>query len=190
MIGLCVEISERGAVFSMEGEQPVPGFKYMMEDATEGTLAQNKAFHSLLDAFWTWMHRKNNFRFEDSGIIYDLGTPTKEDFREYFKFKYGEGASHYQYVDENKSMQKVKTSDEVPQYAVDDFNAGNKGRVKAVLKSWTKYTKNQRKKAIDMLFMLIGLSGCDDKKVHEIMNGMTRQEELVAKVFDGEVLKE
>jgi hypothetical protein len=31
--------------------------------------------------------------------------------------------------------------------------------------------------------MLIFASGCDDKKVHEIMNGMTTNEEKIREVF-------
>jgi hypothetical protein len=183
MRGLCLSVSPDGAVFQIDGEQPVTGLYYELEDATTGTGAQNRAFHSLLNAFFFWMQRTGNFQFEDGGIVYDLAVPSVGDFREYFKFKYGEGASHYQYVSESFQMVKVKTMDEIPQYAVDDFNAGNKGRVKAVIKSWTDYTLKQRKKAIDQLFMLIFASGCDDKKVHEIMNGMTTNEEKIREVF-------
>ena len=127
MIGLCTETSEGGAVFMMESGSPEVGRKYLFEDAISGTGAQNRAFHALLNAFWYWMHRTGNFQFQDGDRFFDLSTPSAEDFREYFKSKYGAGASHYQYVDDKMAMVRVKTLDEIPTYVIDDFTAGNRG---------------------------------------------------------------
>lgn len=153
-------------------DPPVVGRYYTLEDAATGTAAQGRAFHALLAAFWKWMFRVNRFQFHDGNVIYDLSTPDVESFKDYFKYKYGEGFSHIQYVNDHNAMVKVDTIEEVPDYAIADLNAGNKGRVKGVLKSWTKYTKKQRRECINTLKMIIGLSGCDDAKVQEILEGM------------------
>lgn len=231
MKGLCIEVSPKGAVFQIDGEQPLPGFYYLLEDATNGTNAQNKAFHALLNAFYFWMARTDQFQFEDDGKIYDLRTPSAGDFREFFKYKYGAGASHYQYVDDDLSMKKAKTLDEIPKHIltgdIEGPNAvlaalrrgidricstlpemrdillmelylpvkelickkspdGKSLRIKAVLKSWSDYTKKERQKAIDQLLIIISAAECTDKKVLEIIEGMTDNVEKVKQVFAGE----
>jgi len=157
-------------------DMPEVGKHYTLEDAITGTAAQNRAFHSLLVAFWKWMFRVNRFQFTDGNVLYDLSTPDAEAFKDYFKYKYGQGFSHIQYVNNDNGMIKVDNMSEVPDYAVKDFNNGNLKRVKGVLKSWTKYTKKQRRDCIDTLKMIIGLSGCDDEKVHEILEGMENEQ--------------
>lgn len=188
MIGLCIEVSPAGALFSIEGQQPAPGFKYYLEDATSGTGAQNKAFHALLNAFWYWMNRTDSFVFEDADRVINFRTPSAMDFREFFKYKHGAGFSHVEFVNDKMGMERVKTLEEVPQYALDDFNSGNRARVKGVLKSWSEYTKRERRLTIDNLFWAVSISKCDDKKVHEIMDGMQSPEAKVQNVFGGEVV--
>jgi hypothetical protein len=165
-------ILENDKYICQSKDKPEVGRFYLLEDAQHGTSAQNRAFHALLNAFWIWMFKVNTFIFEDCGIIYDLSTPSQEDFKEFFKYRYGAGASHYQYVDDNFRMHKIKRFEEIPAYVADDFKAGNHDRIKAVVKSWTAYTKKERQKTIDMLLMIISISGCTDKKVEEIIKGM------------------
>lgn len=157
---------------SESADAPKEGRRYMLEDAATGTAAQNKAFHSLLGAFWNWMAKTDTFQFENGGSFIDLSTPDAEAFKDFFKYKYGQGFSHIQYVNSAKAMVKVKDMTEVPEYVINDFNNGNVGRVKGVLKSWTQYTKKQRKDCIDMLITIIGIAQCHDKKVQEILDGM------------------
>jgi hypothetical protein len=220
--GLCIEVNPVGVVFSFDGEQPLPGFYYLLEDATGGTGAQNKAFHALLNAFYDWMRKTDQFEFQDGTALYDLRVPSQGDFREFFKYKYGAGASHYQYISDDLQLVKAKKLDEIPEHILSgDIKTGNKllqllaecikslmaaypvitrdaafntiykpildflskgvqeghnPRIKAVLKSWADYTKKQRQRAIDNLFMLVAVSQCDDKRVHEIMDGMKTEE--------------
>jgi len=161
-----------GSYMSESKDKPEIGKRYNLEDAVSGTTAQNKAFHALLTAYWKWMFKVNRFQFQDGNVIYDLSTPDDEAFKDYFKYKYGQGFSHIQYVDDDYAMQKVDTMEDIPEAVLTDFAAGNKGRIKGVLKSWAKYTKRERKACLDTLISIIGLSGCDDKKVHEILEGL------------------
>ncbi len=184
MKGLCTAISGDKAEFTVIGKKPEPGFYYDMQEYSQGSLAQNKAFHSLLDAFWEWMRKEGNFVFADEdNCIYDLATPSPYEFKRFFKFKYGEGAERYKYVTESGEIGTAEKQEDVPQYAVDAFNSGKKHAVEAVLKSWSDYSKKQRAKAIDRLFYLIAVSKCDDKRVHEIMDGMQSTEEKVKEIF-------
>ena len=153
-------------------DMPVVGKSYLLEDATFGTGAQNRAFHSVLDAFWVWMHSTNTFVFEDAGIIYDLSTPDPEALKGFFKYKYGEGYTHYEYVNDKYAMVKVTALEDIPAYVIRDFNSGNHGRVKGILKSWTKYTLPQRTRLIKLLLSIIVISGCNDRKVEEFISGM------------------
>ena len=159
--------------FKLEsGKAPELSVLYTLEDATAGTQAQNRAFHSLLNAFFDWMVKTDQFIFEDNGRVFDFSTPSQEDFREFFKYKYGQGFTHIEYVDNDYSMIRVKTLDEIPGDILEDFSNGNNGRVKGVLKSWTTYTMKQRKDCIDRLFDVIKAVNCNDRKVLEIMTGM------------------
>ena len=169
----CIGNDELEFYFKVEsGESPTVGTLYTLEDATFGTAAQNRAFHSLLDAFYTWMEKTDQFQFDDNGRIFDFRTPSQHDFREFFKYKYGAGFTHIEYVDGSFCMNRVKDLSEVPAIVLDDFNNGNRGRIKGVLKSWTSYTKRERKAAIDSLFNIIKAVSCHDKRVNKIMKGM------------------
>jgi len=158
-------------------DAPEVGRYYNLEDAVTGTAAQNKSFHALLNNFWLWMFKNNKFQFDDNGIIYNLSTPDQASFKDFFKYKYGQGFKHYQYVNKKFAMVKVKTMEEIPDYVIHDFNDGNKERVKGILKSWVDYTKKQRLDCIDMLLTIIYISECDDKKVNEIIDGMQREKQ-------------
>ena len=153
-------------------DSPVIGRYYTLEDAQTGTQAQNKAFHALLFAWYKWLEKTDSFVFQDGNKIYDLSSPDADSFRDLIKYRYGEGFDHLQYVDESFCMVKVKTYEEIPMYVLSDFNAGNRGRIKGALKSWTDYSLHQRKNCIDNVIRLIALSQCDDKKVQEILDGM------------------
>jgi len=162
--------------YSIESKDPPEvGRYYDLEDSVFGTAAQNRAFHSLLFAFWNWMHKTDTFQIEADGKGYDLTTPDPDSFKELFKARYCDGFDHYEYadiIDKKVLMVKEKIFDNIPDYVIDDFHTGNRFRIKGVLKSWTKYTKKERKTAIDTLLTIIYNSGCDDKKVYEIIDGM------------------
>ena len=121
------------------------------------------------------MFRTDTWQAEHGDAVFDFHTTDKDIFKDTFKLRWGAGYDRVKYVNENNGMSVAKTLEEVPAYALDDFNSGNKDRINAVVKSWTKYTKYQRKLAIDTLIRFIGIFECDDKKVHEIIEGMERE---------------
>ncbi len=69
----------------------------------------------------------------------------------------------------------VKTDDlsTIPDYVVDDFKSGNRGRVKAVEPiSWTEYNKAQRADLITNILNIMKTIGVDSPKFVEILEGI------------------
>ena len=111
-----------------------------------GTDAQNRAFHSLLGEFWS------------SGLSsYD----SFEDMRDTIKLRIA-GADEYIFILDGK-VKHAKTLDEVV------------GRYAEVPKSWTDFTRDERKEAIDMVIKEANLAGINSKKWDEIITGMMKE---------------
>lgn len=156
-------------------DKPVEGRYYSLTEYEPGTDEQNRAFHALLNAFFDWMFKTNTFVFEDYGITYDLRAPDAEMFKMQFKYKYGAGAKYHAYFDEGR-WQYVKKLDDIPLPIVKRYNEGERWLITwKNLKTWSEYTKRQRTDTIDKLLTIIAISGCDDKKVHEIIDGMAEK---------------
>ena len=73
-------------------------------------------------------------------------------------------------------MIKVKTKEEIPAYAWESFKAGNRGRIKQHLKSWSEYKKKQRTKLIDTTILIMDHIGVDSKKYFIILDGMKEKD--------------
>ena len=114
----------------------------------------------------------NTFQHEIDGMYYDFRFPDYLVLKDVFKQRYGAGADHLEYVNDKNQMVNVKTMEEVPDYVIKDFNAGNKQRVKQVLKSWSKYTKKQRTNLIETTLDIMKAIGVNSKKFYEILKGM------------------
>lgn len=204
MKGLCLKVDGDGALFQIEGKQPAQGFYYNLEDLTSGTSAQNRAFHGLLTAFWYWMRKTDTWLIENGDSVIDLHSPNPDEFKKMFKVRYGAWFCALDYVTDDRKIVRIdnyyykdgrkvrRTRDEmfglVPKEVLDDFNSGNVERVKGTPKSWGDYTKKERRHAIDNLLWIVDLSGCDDRKVREIISWMTDSAQKAARVFGGEVI--
>lgn len=151
---------------------PIVGRHYSLEDAESGSKAQNNTFHALISCLYKWMLYEDNFIHDNGGIIYDFRCANDKELKKIFKQRYGAGADHYEYVNNDYAMVEVKTKDDIPQYAWDSFNSGNKGRIKQILKSWIQYSKKQRTNLIDMTKSVMDHIGVDSKKYFEILEGM------------------
>ncbi len=78
---LITEVSDSGISAILEKGKPAIGKKYLLEDATSGTLAQNRLFHLLIEE---WIR---------SGCCsWDTGV------RDHVKRKYGEGFEAYLFL--------------------------------------------------------------------------------------------
>jgi hypothetical protein len=122
---------------------------------------------------FSWMLERDTYQFEVNEIQYDFRCADSDELKVHFKIKYGKGASKWEYVNEAIQMVPVYDLKDVPQYAIDDFNKGNRGRVKASRAiSWIDYDKKDRIKLIDSVINIMKTIGVDSQKFHDILDGI------------------
>ena len=137
------------------GDAPTVGRRYYLEDATTGTLAQGKAFHALIQCYWT------------SGA-HSYNVKTFDEFRDCIKRDLGAGFDSYVWADEF-GIHKAKTLDEIPTDARAD-----RRRILGKLKSWADYTSRERRESIDRVIAEMHQAGVTSRKFYEILEGMQR----------------
>lgn len=161
MKGLCTVASgEICQLLFTSGELPDVGAYYFLEKAEGGTGAQNRAFHSLLMEYW----RSGMHSYDSKGF---------DDFKNQVKRHLGAGFEAYIYVDMENGVPKIrdaKTIEEIPDYIKTDpeFRDIIRGR----LKSWSDYSKKERKSTIDNLITEMIEVGVNTKKFQEILSGL------------------
>ena len=137
---------------------------YEVKDAAEGTEAQNKAFHALLQEYFV------------SGL-FSYPAKSIDELKKYIKKNHGAGFDYYIAAVQSKAY---PTAGEVVQKKFATKEEASKhatwfGRSQAVfghLKSWSKYTKAERMGALDGLISEMLQAGCNSKKFEEILEGM------------------
>ena len=143
---LITEVSDQGISAQLKTGEPEIGRMYFLEDASNGTNAQNRFFHLLID------------EWEKSGTHSFEG-----NLRDQVKLRYGEGFEAYLYWNGYKIV-KVESKDLVPKEARE-----TPGLCFGKLKSWADYTLKQRKKTIDTLISKMVESGVNSKRFNEII---------------------
>ena len=161
MIGVCVSVEPSGICsFQFDYDKPEIGYKYSLEDATDGTGAQNRAFHALVQEFWRCgMHSYNVKSFSA--------------FRDQIKLKLGAGFESYFYVDLVDGEPRAFKADDynlVPEHIRKSEHRND--MMFGKLKSWGDYTKKERKETIDNLIVEMEASGVNTRKYQEIRAGM------------------
>jgi len=144
-----------------ENDSPVVGRRYTLEDATCGTQAQNKAFHSICQEYW----KSGLWSYQGSG--YKQGA-TFSEFRDMVKRNLGAGFESYIYATD-QGIKKAKTLEEIP----DEIRKDNRF-ILGKLKSWSDYGKKERKQTIDNLISECNQVGLNSKKYSEILDGMNK----------------
>lgn len=165
----CTGIVGQVATFQITGEMPIPAGTYILEEYSEGTQAQNKAFHALVQEYWrSGMHSYNANSFLE--------------FRDMIKRSLGSGFESFAYAD----VIAVELPDGTVEYkpelnVVTDYsmipehirkNPDMKHMIRGRLKSWSDYTKRERKETLDRLISEMHQSGVNSKKFDEIIQGM------------------
>jgi hypothetical protein len=142
------------------GDDLIEGRYYEAVEADTPTENQNRAFHALLQEFWAsgaHSYEARNF----------------DQFRDFIKRDLGAGFERYRYVEETESGLKWGSSRAVlgiPKNVARD--AYGNPLAAGVLKSWTKYTKKERKETIDRLINTMIQCGVNSRKFDEILDGM------------------
>lgn len=137
---------------------PKPGTEYFLEDARNGTGAQNKFFHLLCGEYF------------NSGCFSDEAK-TWLHLREKIKLRLGEGFEKIIYGDDNGNICQVSKSeiDMIPRHI-----RSNPNRLLGKLKSWGDYTKNQRMRCIENLIHEMMNAGVNTKRFNEILDDFYR----------------
>jgi hypothetical protein len=141
-----------------------PNKWYEVQDAAEGTEAQNKAFHALVAEYFV------------SGLC-SYPAKSADELKKYIKKTYGAGFDYYIAAVQCKTYPnagavrqvKYKTKEEALKNAT---WFGREQAVFGVLKSWGKYTKAERMKTMDGLISEMLQAGANSKKFEEILKGL------------------
>lgn len=154
---MTILITEEGRYLA-EGEAPEVGRRYSLEDAISGTSAQNRLFHALITEYWK------------SGVHPTHGGEPWETIRNVVKRDLGAGFERFKYpviVDGHAEIMDAKSFDDVPEES--------KPYCQGVLKSWTNYTKKQRKTTIDNLIQEMISVWVDTPKFNKILEELERE---------------
>ncbi len=163
-------ITESGYMVESK-DSPVIGKRYNLEDAVNGTAAQNKAFHALLQEYFkSGMHSYNVDNFVD--------------FKNQIKRHIGAGFESFIYVDIKKPVMGLETLDrpiirdakkyeDIPEAIRKDEHM--KELIRGRLKSWSDYSKAERQKTLDLLIAEMTEAGVNSKKFSEILEGMNER---------------
>jgi hypothetical protein len=149
-----------GAYKPLDSDQPVIGQVYQLEDMTSGTEAQNKAFHALVGEYW-----KSGCSSYDATDF--------DEFRNCIKRALGAGFEAFIYVvieNGEPVIKDAKTMDMIPEAVRKDPRL--KQLVRGRLKSWSDYTKKERRETMDRLISEMHQAGVQSKKFQEILGGM------------------
>jgi len=142
------------------GDNLIEGRYYDAVEADTPTEQQNRAFHALLQEFW-------------SSGCHSYNAKNFEQFRELIKRDLGAGFEKFRYVIETAEGLKwgtAKAAYDIPENVA--YDACGKPLAAGVLKSWAKYTKKERKETIDRLINTMIQCGVSSKKFDEILEGM------------------
>lgn len=160
MKGICIGFVDGNFHFKFDGEVPEVGHKYQLESLHDGTLAQNKLFHSLVMVYY------NSGQHNDDKIDYTT-------FRDRIKKNLGAGFESFIYaeiIDGKPVIRHAKKKEEIPEAIRQDPQM--KEMILGKLKPWSDYSKSLRKKTIDNLISEMLQVGINSKKFQEILKGI------------------
>lgn len=132
-------------------DPPECGKSYYLEDATDGTSAQNRFFHLLVHLYFD-----SRCFSDDAKDFYEL--------RQHILRRLGRGFEKYIYVDYEGNLQVVLKRSEIP-----DEIIHNKDRVRAQLFGWTGYSLPARRQTIKRLIAEMIDAGVTGKEFESIL---------------------
>jgi hypothetical protein len=162
--GLVTVSTDSEVSLLIEGELPIVGKYYILEDAIHGTSAQRRTREALIAEYWK------------SGVHPKYGGDGYTDFRDKLKRDMGEGFDKYiyGYIENNKAKTKeVKKKEDIPSYILNDPDMIE--IVKGRLKSCTIYTKKQNANFIDNIINDMLANGVNTSKFQQILKGMNHE---------------
>jgi hypothetical protein len=164
-----IEISHQAGTFKckLEGlsEEPNAGSIYILEEFKQHSSKQRKLFEPLVRVYF------NSFCFPTNWPV-----ETWEDLRDQIKMRLGQGVDLYEFVDDKLSIQRVHTLGEIPDYVIEDYNKGNRNRIRIYnLISTKKYNIKQFYEMTDSLIRQMIHGGVGKSKVSKKFNSILDQ---------------
>ena len=163
---MTITITAPGEYMADTQDEPEVGRRYQLEDATSGTGAQNRAFHAILAEYY----KTRLWSYQGSG--YNAGA-TFDEFRNLIKRKLGAGFESFVYaeiVDGRPVIRDAKTYAEIPEAVRRDSHLNE--LVRGRLKSFSDYTKRERRTTMDGLITEMIEVGVNTPHFNEIIEGM------------------
>ena len=160
MKALCIGFIDGSYNFKFDGETPEVGHKYQLESLHDGTLAQNKLFHSLVMVYY------NSGQHNDDKINYTT-------FRDRIKKNLGAGFESFIYaeiVEGKPKIRHARKKEEIPEEIRTDPKMQE--MILGKLKPWSDYSKKQRKSTIDNLISEMLQVEIKSNKFQEILKGI------------------
>jgi hypothetical protein len=142
------------------GDELEEGKYYEAAEADTPTGRQNRAFHALLQEFY-------------SSGAHSYAAGSFIEFRNYVKRDLGAGFESYKYVagtEDGPAWGEAKRLEDIPDNVLRDRDG--KKMIAGKLKSWADYTKKERREAIDRLVSAMIQAGVNSRKFDEIIEGM------------------
>lgn len=148
-----IVITGPGTYESITADVPDPGMVYQLEDATEGSGAQNRAWHALVSEYWR------------SGC-HSYSAKSFDDFRNQIKRALGAGFERFIYVTgDPPTIHDAAKLEDIP-------HGTPRNLIRGRLKSWSDYSKKERRESIDRLIAEMHEVGVQTKKFYSILEGM------------------
>ena len=146
---LVTEISDQRLTGIIQNGLPEAGREYFLEDARNGTMAQNRLFHLLLREYY------------HSGA-YSWPATSLDALRKYVLRDLGMGFEWYAYVTSDGKIAKANDVKDLPDHITRD-------QVLGAPRSWSLYTLKQRKITISALITQMEHDGVTGKIFDSIL---------------------
>lgn len=144
---MTILITSDDSFFCADDKKPEVGKRYVLEDATSGTLAQNRYFHKLVLIYF------------NSGCYSD-DVRNAEELKQEIKKRIGVGYVAYKY----------DSSGDIPKWV--RGTSDNEKCNRTLLASWADYTKKERRSTIDSLIQEMITTGVHNNEFEEMIKNI------------------
>lgn len=155
-------ITDSGEFLPESADTPKIGHSYFLDDAVDGTEAQNRLFHSLLT------------EYHKSGLHPVVGGSDWQTLKNWVKRKLGAGFESFVWVDQDNKGHPVLL--DAKKYADIPKEIRNipwkRDIIRGRLKSWSDYTNKERRETITKLISDMLSNNVCSQKFDEILKGI------------------
>jgi hypothetical protein len=149
-----ITVTGKGA---FEGADLTIGREYLVEDAAHGTAAQNRLFHALVQEYF------------NSGL-FSYEAKNAEQLKKAVKRYIGAGFEAFAAVEKTGSATRIGMFDTIDETRKEAVWYGGSQVIRGILKSWAKYTMNERRDTITNLIAEMKTAGVNSARFEEMID--------------------